>query len=185
MTNLTTRALLFSLLSFFALHAQGKINCSSALQPLTAIEAAQELVGLYSGQWELFGLDTKNKTGTFVSRMRWKDEVSAMNPTVEETKAYVLVMDKMIYDDGHEEMSTFTEGYLLNPDKSVGARYFDTAGTVVLENPVGPATWIFTTQASKMDLALMGFGPSMKPVAPSTSQTACIAGVPGETLMNT
>lgn len=107
----------------------------------TPLEAVQELVGIYSGHWDMFGLDGAGNpqlTLSWDDKITFSDPQVGVDPFVGKTRAFGRVTNTMTYKYPRTFPSMtiqFTEGFTLLPDGGVGDHYFSfkSADGVVLE----------------------------------------------------
>lgn len=122
---------------------------------VTALEAATKITGEYQGEWAMYAL----KEGKAIEFSKWKDKLTASNPTLLKDRAQVSVVDIMTFPDGSVRKSEFVEGYLANPDGSAGDRFYEIQGTTVPFKRLTKDDWAFHTTVSAWELPLMGFDP--------------------------
>ena len=141
------RFYLFFVLNLYCIYAQANEG---------AIAAAAKIAGVYIGEWEVYGPEKAGKSNLLAS---WTDSLVAKDPILENGKAFVTVTDAMHFKNGIVYNRKFTEGYLVNADGSIGSRYFELNGIIVLESPLGADTWAFETKVDPSELKEMGFDP--------------------------
>ncbi len=127
--------------------------------PITALDAAQALVGKYAGKWELFGPGPDKET--IVLKATWQDELTCSNPVLKDGRAFVTVSDIMDFGNGRTFTVNFEEGFFVKADGGAGDRYFaiDTYAQVTVERELSPEVWWFETPVSTQDMYSMGFDP--------------------------
>lgn len=126
------------MIRILALSFLSALASAEAAAPRPALEAARELVGVYTGHWVQY-----DPNGNVV--LEWDDRIEAVNPRLENGRAVVTAIDQMrfTYPRPFTVNEVFTEGYAVNPaDGSAGVRFFEyDNGMRLEEREVAPGTW--------------------------------------------
>lgn len=130
----------------------------AAISPVQAQvpEKLKAMVGTYTGEWTLFGMD---KEGNIVEKVSWTDVIEVQHPVVEDNKAYVTTVSKMHFGDNippHEVKGI--EGYYLKADGSLGDYFIQMQGQEeIRSHEVGKDVWVYAVPISNYEYAMLGF----------------------------
>lgn len=115
----------------------------------------EAIAGTYTGEWTLFGVDADGATRTV---SHWTDVVTTADPVLQADRTYLSCTDTMTFDGMTQPIVvTWTEGFMLEPDGSVGPRYFEQRGQIVVENQIAPGIFSYAQTATSQELAQLGF----------------------------
>ena len=122
---------------------------------LSREEALARLAGPFDGEWTIFGVDANGATKTVT---HWTDHATTAAPVTSGDRVTVEATDTMTFDGmPHPITKTWTEGYFLTADGSIGDRFVDQNGAVTLEKEIAPNTFTMVETATAADLAQLGF----------------------------
>ncbi|HEY7327668.1 MAG TPA: hypothetical protein VH592_08515 [Gemmataceae bacterium] len=116
----------------------------------------RDLVGTYTGEWTMFGIDEKGAT---VKRMAWTDTMKAEKPEVKDGRAYVSTLEQMTFEGGKTPPFKIEgkEGYYLKKDGGLGDYFIETVGKTHRMVKLGDNVWSYTIPAPTDELVLLGF----------------------------
>ena len=119
-------------------------------KPTALTYVKENLVGHYSGQWELFGLDANDQV---IPIQRFTDTVAASQPRVENNRAIVDVKSSM--DMGGEQPfdMAFIEGVEIEEDGTRGLYFVEIHGQKTIYKEIEPGVWQSETPLSPQDMA--------------------------------
>lgn len=132
----------------------------------SALEMTKKIAGVYIGKWASYGL---SEDGSIVVTQSWTDVLTAKDPVEEEGRAYLTGTDEMKFDAGFNYTSVFKEGYLKNPDGSVGSHFVSYGDDLTKYIQLDGSTSTYTKVLTKEELDRLGF--SEKHVLSASSTT--------------
>ena len=118
-------------------------------------EEVENMVGTYLGEWTIYGLDGDGNTIPFTT---WTDSAVAGNPTAEDGRAYVSVIDYMTFQPPIPPQTVeWIEGYTVNDYGNAEDRFMEMNDRVTILYQVGESTWAYSTAADTNELVTFGF----------------------------
>jgi hypothetical protein len=135
--------------------SEGTTNASAdTVTPDSPLARATQIAGHYIGESTAYRVDAN---GDVVVAYTFHEDITATNPELKDGRAFVHVTDVIT---GTTPQS-WTEGFLVNADGSVGSRYFlmDKPGsTDVIEVPIANGGATFQTEFYVGEENALGFG---------------------------
>jgi hypothetical protein len=115
-----------------------------------------DLVGTYSGEWVMFGVDEK---GQVVKKAAWTDTIKVGNPVIKGDRAMVSNSDEMIFEGGKIPPRKYqgSEGYFINADGSLGDYFIESFGKTTKMQKLAENMWVYGIAAAPQEVAQLGF----------------------------
>jgi len=110
------------------------------------------LVGNYTGQWNLFGLDANDKV---VPGQTFTDTITARNPRIEENRAIVDIVASMDMGGDKPFEMAFIEGVEVGENGARGAYFVEIHGHALSYEEVKPGVWQNDSPLTPQDYAAM------------------------------
>ena len=110
------------------------------------------LVGSYTGEWNLFGLDANDKA---VPGQTFTDTVTAKNPRIEKNRAIVDVASSMDMGGDKPFEMAFIEGVEVGENGARGAYFVEIHGHALTYEEVKPRVWQNNSPLTPQDYAAM------------------------------
>ncbi|MDP6032729.1 MAG: hypothetical protein QGI00_11705 [Candidatus Marinimicrobia bacterium] len=136
-----------SILLTIALHAQ-------------SIETElNKISGEFVGEWNLF----QYSNGEIIKAASWIDTLTATNPVINDTIAYVTVKSTMTFDNSHipPYKMEFEEGFELL-DGNIVNHFFNVMGTKAIESNITENTYVIAQPISTFELNQLGFSSAIE-----------------------
>lgn len=113
-----------------------------------SLDMITEMVGTYTGDFEMYGLDGGDQA---ITVMTWTDTAVATNPRIEGDRAVVDVHEEMVVDQSTTYEMDWLEGVLIEADGSAGSRFIDMNGIVTIQTEVEPGHFEYQQDLDEYD----------------------------------